>query len=88
MNIPIDSDQVNKIQKVVTLLDTTIKMLNSLISLKNTVKKEIYGDKEKEKKEENNNQTNQQPNNNQTSNIIRQDSFKVYLSNIKKVNLL
>ncbi len=84
LNIPIDSDKVNKIQKIITLLDTTIKMLNSLISLKNNIKKEIWG--EKDKKEETNNTNSQQQNQNnnsqpQTSNIINERSFENYINN-------
>lgn len=76
MNIPIDVDKVNKIQKVITLLDTTIKMLNSLISLKNTLKKEIFPEKEKEeKKEDNNNSTN---NTNQML-FLKENSFDNYV---------
>lgn len=86
MNIPIDTDQVNKIQKIVTLLDTTIKMLNSLISLKNTIKKEVFPEKDKKEENNNNNQNNAngQQSNNQTSNIIKSDSFVNYIKNAKK----
>lgn len=85
MNTPINTDKVNKIQKIITLLDTTIKMLNSLISLKNTIKKEVFP--EKDKKEENNNNQNNtsgQQNNNQISSIIKSDSFVNYIKNVKK----
>lgn len=70
---------IEKVQKIVNLLDSTFKMINSAINLKNSIKKEFKKNDDKENEEQKNVNDSQSQNT-----LLNKNSFQLYLANKKK----